>query len=1233
VEERDNAAQVEAVRALGASESPQAFVAIAKIIGARDAAVRRAAAEILERQADSAYADAAVSDNDALAALVRATAGEDDSAAEAAALVLRRSTSDEVHGYLADVMRHGDPAAKRHVIWTQHHMATDDEIAPDIARALVDPDDQVRQTAYDALRGPLSAALSNVVLRAAAETSEENAWLAIRCLTKSDPTMVKVLISALRRRDTRVCRVAARALQSAEGDEVVDALAQAARRRDPVLRAAALKSLRHRLEPGAKAALALAVTDPNEQVRALAVDALSHRPLSGAVPTLVSAIGHHDISVRRSVVELLGSYLAAIPPNEWNTDVAIAVGSLTADPDPSVRIAAIRALRGATVGNAIEPLLSALTDKDGSIRREAAIALRGRAIAGRRHHHARVIEELINASRDDLPTVRTAALESLGYERSSSPAVVEAAKTALKDPSTEVRIAGVHLLHWTTDSAAISALVNLFAQEENTEVRRAVVSALGSSETEAAAVALAIAIRDPETSVADMAVAELSRSPALRSTGLLIHIMLHGDPNASARAARALWESGQPDVDAFLFEVLSNRDPEVRLKALEALTMRRTLKALPAIEVMTHDPDPHVRSLATLAPRYMSGGFELIRSQGGFDLVPVATRAVGGLGLAKEQGLSELERELFGPEEVIDAFTPQRLRAELSRRYVNVVLADALTHDSLPRDTKLRPGRGYKIRIDVGALSSDSAVENAGEHPFPDSLIDTSSPKVKVIVVSNDFHVPQASHELTIPSQGRSEYLYIPVQLKDFRKEGSRLRLLLYHKSNCLMSLVLWVGQAGEGYITFIDYALTADLSQMTALDPQTLALHTSLDSDGVFRLFAHSSGKELFSADLSFAQVGAAADAARNTLIDIHFDSANKSRYQSDNGKTASACRQDLAALAECGWTLYSSVMAMRARNEFTSLLRTTAAMLGAPSRVQVCIASGGQILPFPWQLVYDIPCTGGPPKFQDCPTLDAWLNGSLTEIPDTCPHAHSRNTLCPFGFWGFAYELAAPPSSNEHNRTLTISSRDRAAQTIAVLNRTLDPRLMNKHLDDLRELFRITEVDHLTSLEDALYDDDPDIVYFYCHGRRRPFGRQTWKPVLEIGRGEEIVPEDLAAWAVTWPAEHWKDPRPLVVLNGCHTSEVTPEMLMDWITLFEEVRAAGSIGTEVALTQSVATEAMQRFLAKFANGNSAAASLRAMRWNLLRTGNVMGLAYTLYAYGGLTMRPHQGRVMEVIR
>jgi HEAT repeat protein len=1238
---------VGAVRALATSREVRAYVAIARAVNARDPAVRLAAAEVLEKCADTEFATAVAADPYSFIALSNALAGTDVRAAQAAALVLRRSETQEARDHLADVLRTGEPLTKTCIIWTQHYIATDD-LVPDIALGLVDSDEKVRQAAHDALRDSLTANLAKVILHAAAATTEENAWDAIRCLTTSDHVVVSELVTALGDVDVRVRRVAARALKSAAGDVVVDALAGAVDDEDPKVGEAALQSLRYRREPRAVAALAQAVTSPDERVRSLAVDALSTRPLPGAIPGLAAAISGGDISARRSAVELLNAQLSPRAPDEWDSRAVTALAAATADPEPTIRLAAVRALRGATLEIAVKALLSSLADRDGAVRSEAAAALTG-------PHNTHVVEALLNVSHDDLPGVRAAALGTLRIPDRKNPAIIERARDALRDTYAEVRVAGCHLLKGTADISAISALVDVLTRDEDSAVRREAVSALAkrakshedvvseladvlardeddevkleairaltTSTVKTAPVALALAMRDPDAPTAEAAAHALSSSPRPESIGLLVSAMLHGERNVSQRALQALLESPRPNVQLCVIEAFPSRNPELRILALEGLVRRRVSAALPAIRQLVNDRDPQVSSLASIAPRYMRHGYALRQSQDHFELVKLPPSA----------GLPGPSVGLPGPSvsDVVDAFSSHTkvLSEQLPRRYVNVVITDVPAHSTLSRYAQLQLGNDYAVRIDVGPLSSDSTVDNAAEHPFPDSLIDTMAPNVEVIAVSDDYDIPKASHELTVPPHGRSAYVYIPARLKSRTSESARLRLLLYYKGNCLMSLVLWTGPAGNGYMTFVDYALTADLSQAAALSPQALAFHTSLASDSAFRLIAHSSDNDLFSADLPPEQVGAAADAARNTLLDVHFDVVNaRSRYRQDNSKSPIDCKRDLAALAQCGWTLYSSIMTKRARRrEFSQLLRNTSVMLGTPARVQVCIAADGRPASFPWQLIYDIPCTGGPPVFHDCPTLDAWLSGDAEDIPSICPHPHRRNTLCPFGFWGLAHELATPPSSDEHHRALVISSQDKPAQAIAALNRTLEARVTNQHVQGLSRLFRLSEIDDLETLEQALATDDTDLVYFYCHGKRRPFGRKTWKPVLEIGRGQQIIPEDLEAWATGWSDEHWQDPRPLVVLNGCHTSELTPEMLVDWVTMFEQLRAAGSVGTEVALTQPVATEAMECFLTLLANGQSAAASIRAMRWQLLAKGNVMGLAYTLYAYGGLTMRPHQ--------
>ncbi|HTD19727.1 MAG TPA: hypothetical protein VK667_09385, partial [Ktedonobacteraceae bacterium] len=108
----------------------------------------------------------------------------------------------------------------------------------------------------------------------------------------------------------------------------------------------------------------------------------------------------------------------------------------------------------------------------------------------------------------------------------------------------------------------------------------------------------------------------------------------------------------------------------------------------------------------------------------------------------------------------------------------------------------------------------------------------------------------------------------------------------------------------------------------------------------------------------------------------------------------------------------------------------------------------------------------------------------------------------------------------------------------------------------------------------------DQAEIVYFYCHGGRVKTisGRET--PFLEIGKDERFQPSDIAVWQrAEWSEKHWQDMSPLVVINGCHTVELTPELLVNFVDGFINAYAAGVIGTEIPVSQSLASEAAVQF------------------------------------------------------
>ena len=194
------------------------------------------------------------------------------------------------------------------------------------------------------------------------------------------------------------------------------------------------------------------------------------------------------------------------------------------------------------------------------------------------------------------------------------------------------------------------------------------------------------------------------------------------------------------------------------------------------------------------------------------------------------------------------------------------------------------------------------------------------------------------------------------------------------------------------------------------------------------------------------------------------------------------------------------------------------------------------------------------------------------------------------------------------------------------------LDATLTDSHKKKLQQkltTFQVLPKDSLVDVELALAEEKLEIVYFYCHGRRKPLpGGESSSPYIEVGKGQGIAPRDITTWHDSdWAEDHWKDTSPLVFINGCHTVELTPEVLVNFVDSFVGVYAAGVIGTEILLLQEVANEAAEEVLTRMnnkdASGNflGVGEALRQMRLHFLGKGNLLGLAYTAYCSANLKL------------
>jgi hypothetical protein len=79
----------------------------------------------------------------------------------------------------------------------------------------------------------------------------------------------------------------------------------------------------------------------------------------------------------------------------------------------------------------------------------------------------------------------------------------------------------------------------------------------------------------------------------------LLEVLREGQPMARAKAARWLWRFPGDDVEAALCNVVdSDADSFLRVQALSSLGNMGTARAVPSVEVATHDQDLLVASSA-----------------------------------------------------------------------------------------------------------------------------------------------------------------------------------------------------------------------------------------------------------------------------------------------------------------------------------------------------------------------------------------------------------------------------------------------------------------------------------------------------------------------------------------------------------------------------------------------------------------------------------------------------------
>ena len=605
---------------------------------------------------------------------------------------------------------------------------------------------------------------------------------------------------------------------------------------------------------------------------------------------------------------------------------------------------------------------------------------------------------------------------------------------------------------------------------------------------------------------------------------------------------------------------------------------------------------------------------------------------------------------------------------ETEPRYVNACMERAHDNTAVAKSTSLRINTNYYLRINIGSLSADSVVENAKIYPFPaDRLPPTDTGHwLEVVAVSDDFIIPTIRHNLFLPNVGdswvcactpgkdhmcseteRNPYLYFASRSPE--KTGfARIRIAVYYQNNLIQSQLLTaqvlkterdgVGEANQRkprYYSLIDYSLTANLGDLDSLAPRTLNILTNANANGTHKVVINGALDDAVWFNLTEGQMGNAINAVRETLTNIHVRKYGgqlgskiqyENLYDANNAKKKDAFIADLKELASMGRHLWD--LLLTDKPDKRRMLREQ--VLKETSTIQISRVAGSPFI-FPWLLVYDIPLESDVKKLAPCRLLKEWdvARARIDQVKPRCPYEaeHTKNTICPFGFWGFKHTIEQPPSMPDNRNLPTrIATSNHPPELVVGISLDLDNDLTTSHLKSIgKDLTHLTVVERysLDLIAKALSNPKLELVYFYCHGQRQSLaGSNAPLPYLGVGKGEILSTGDLITWDdADWDRQHWRETSPLVFINGCHTAEITPESLANFVDTFAGVYAAGVIGTEVLVHQQVAGEAGLEFLSGFQNNKSVGKALQSMRLKFLLKGNLLGLAYTAYCSSDLQL------------
>ncbi|MBV8300259.1 MAG: CHAT domain-containing protein [Candidatus Eremiobacteraeota bacterium] len=564
----------------------------------------------------------------------------------------------------------------------------------------------------------------------------------------------------------------------------------------------------------------------------------------------------------------------------------------------------------------------------------------------------------------------------------------------------------------------------------------------------------------------------------------------------------------------------------------------------------------------------------------------------------------------------------------------------------------MRPATRYWLDVQIGPRWTHRASIVQGAADFPEKALDDSREihVLDVALVSDDLEPKEVFGTLRLPRAGPSfpgagdqsvmnGALALPF-MTPFEDDPSRCRridarLCIYYENTLLQSARFVANVVAQGEKVYqpssiiVDYAVTGSYARLNRFarrklypqraDSPFLPVALSIlqnGNQGQHRIVVK--GSTLKPAWRRY-DPGGNADALKLTRDDLL-------TCLNQQSKSFATFKKDLKRLVLRGAKLYHIAFSQfPGMTDLISYLRNLDNTLRSKAVIEVAFSGLTQYV-FPWALIYDIQVDISDDKLEVyCPIIGTgslpWADGPRDHCPNRDEPWHKKNVMCPYGFWGLRHIIEQPLSAIPEDSADTLECEPRnpmltessAVIALGVARRGMPKHIVDGHVRAISELGSVAPIgggDSWNSVSGKL--SEAAIVYFLCHGMYD----DEKEPYLEIGRDDRIYARYLTIWAMDQALPEGQRALsrfPLVLINGCHTTALTGEQLVNFVQNFASLGASGVVGTEVAIPVDFAAEFALAFLKKIP-GMGLGEAVYQTRWEFARRGNLMGLVYTPY-------------------